>query len=86
MWTTKNRKRYDRSQLRYPSDLTGAGCTVDPAGRVRRQQTHGQRLGGDERDHVHSQQHSMPVAGDPERPAAALAGASPLELYCSIAT
>jgi hypothetical protein len=22
MWTTKNRKRYDRSQLRYPSDLT----------------------------------------------------------------
>jgi len=23
MWTTKNRGRYDRSQLRYPSDLTG---------------------------------------------------------------
>ena len=22
MWTTKNRARYDRSQLRYPSDLT----------------------------------------------------------------
>jgi transposase len=22
MWTTKNRKRYDRSRLRYPSDLT----------------------------------------------------------------
>lgn len=22
MWTTENRKRYDRSQLRYPSDLT----------------------------------------------------------------
>jgi hypothetical protein len=22
MWTTKNRKRYDRRQLRYPSDLT----------------------------------------------------------------
>ena len=22
MWTTQNRKRYDRSQLRYPSDLT----------------------------------------------------------------
>ena len=22
MWTSKNRKRYDRSQLRYPSDLT----------------------------------------------------------------
>jgi transposase len=24
MWTTENRKRYDRSQLRYPSDLTDA--------------------------------------------------------------
>ena len=22
MWTTKNRARYDRSKLRYPSDLT----------------------------------------------------------------
>ena len=22
MWTTQNRRRYDRSQLRYPSDLT----------------------------------------------------------------
>ena len=22
MWTPQNRKRYDRSQLRYPSDLT----------------------------------------------------------------
>jgi transposase len=24
MWTTENRSRYDRSKLRYPSDLTGA--------------------------------------------------------------
>ena len=24
MWTTKNRRLYDRSHLRYPSDLTGA--------------------------------------------------------------
>ncbi len=24
MWTTKNRRRYDRSRLRYPSDLTDA--------------------------------------------------------------
>ena len=24
MWTTENRRRYDRSQLRYPSDLTDA--------------------------------------------------------------
>ena len=22
MWTAKNRRRYDRSKLRYPSDLT----------------------------------------------------------------
>ena len=22
MWTSKNRRRYDRSKLRYPSDLT----------------------------------------------------------------
>jgi hypothetical protein len=22
MWTTENRKRYDRSRLRYPSDLS----------------------------------------------------------------
>ncbi|MSP46695.1 MAG: IS5/IS1182 family transposase, partial [Xanthobacteraceae bacterium] len=22
MWTTQNRRRYDRSALRYPSDLT----------------------------------------------------------------
>ena len=35
MWTAKNRGRYDRSALRYPSDLTDdewALCrTVDPA-------------------------------------------------------
>jgi putative transposase len=24
MWTNKNRARYDRSKLRYPSDLTDA--------------------------------------------------------------
>ena len=24
MWTAKNRKRYDRTHLRYPSDLTDA--------------------------------------------------------------
>jgi hypothetical protein len=24
MWTSKNRARYDRSKLRYPSDLTDA--------------------------------------------------------------
>ena len=34
MWTSKNRIRYDRSKLRYPSDLTDdgveAGRTFDP--------------------------------------------------------
>ena len=24
MWTSKNRRRYDRGKLRYPSDLTDA--------------------------------------------------------------
>ncbi len=35
MWTPQNRKRYDRSRLRYPSDLTdeelGACRACDPA-------------------------------------------------------
>ena len=26
MWTAKNRGRYDRSKLRYPSDLRSTGC------------------------------------------------------------
>ncbi len=31
MWTAKNRKRYDRSQLRYPSDLTdGEWQLIEP--------------------------------------------------------
>jgi hypothetical protein len=33
MWTTENRRRYDRDELRYPSDLTdevGAGGSPDP--------------------------------------------------------
>ena len=38
MWTAQNRGRYDRSQLRYPSDLTDEECTrveplIAPAGR-----------------------------------------------------
>lgn len=28
MWTTENRGRYDRSKLRYPSDLTDAEWTL----------------------------------------------------------
>jgi transposase len=31
MWTSKNRGRYDRSRLRYPSDLTDEeGALVEP--------------------------------------------------------
>ena len=34
MWTTENRRRYDRDKLRYPSDLTDAewqhNRTADP--------------------------------------------------------
>ncbi|MSP45051.1 MAG: IS5/IS1182 family transposase, partial [Xanthobacteraceae bacterium] len=31
MWTTQNRRRYDRSALRYPSDLTNdEWAYVDP--------------------------------------------------------
>jgi hypothetical protein len=44
MWTAQNRKRYDRSRLRYPSDLTDeewAHVAPDPARQVRRQQTNG---------------------------------------------
>ena len=75
MWTTKNRGRYDRSQLRYPSDLTDdewghVAPMIPPA-----------RRGGNKRsvdvrevmngDHVYSE-HGMPVACDPEGSAAAL--------------
>ena len=28
MWTTENRTLYDRSQLRYPSDLTDEECAL----------------------------------------------------------
>ena len=69
MWTAQNRRRYDRSQLRYPSDLTGTHRTADPAGQGGRQQALRRRPRSDERDHVCSE-HGMPVAGNPERPAA----------------
>src|SRR5690348_2402253 len=39
MWTTENRAKYDRSGLRYPSDLTDAEwllIAADPAGQARR--------------------------------------------------
>jgi len=52
MWTSKNRARYDRSKLRYPSDLTDdewrTGRTADPAGQDWRWQAHGDHAGGGE--------------------------------------
>src|SRR5271157_576418 len=73
MWTAKKRRRYDRNHLRYPSDLTDAewglvAPLIPPAKRG------GNKRRVDlrevvKRDHVHSD-HGLPVAGDPERPAA----------------
>ena len=44
MWTNENRHRYDRSKLRYPSDLTDAEWAVmkraDPSRQAGRQQAH----------------------------------------------
>jgi transposase len=45
MWTAQNRRRYDRSQLRYPSDLTDDEwahvALLIPSGEARRQQALG---------------------------------------------
>jgi hypothetical protein len=72
MWTSKNRARYDRSKLRYPSDLTddewGLVEPLIPPGKT----GGGKRCehaGGGERPHVHSLDR-LSVARDPERPAA----------------
>jgi hypothetical protein len=81
MWTSKNRARYDRSRLRYPSDLTdaewGTGRTADPAGQDWRWQAHGDHAGGGERPDVRSLDR-LSVARDPERPAAEKLGLRPL--------
>ena len=72
MWTAKNRRRYDRSALRYPSDLTDEEWAmlgiVDPTGQARWQQAPRRRARGDERDHV-CVEHGMPVASNSERSA-----------------
>ena len=70
MWTSKNRSRYDRSKLRYPSDLTDDEWgLLDPTGQDWRWQVHGDHAGGDERPDVRSLDR-LSVARDPERPAA----------------
>jgi transposase len=68
MWTTKNRGRYDRSQLRYPSDLTDDEWACRPlylAGQARRQQASRRCARGDERDHVRLK-HGMPWRAIPK--------------------
>jgi len=77
MWTTENRRRYDRDRLRYPSDLTDEEWKfveplIRPAKRWR--QAHGRYSRGRERAHVRSV-HGLSVARDPEGLAAALDGA-----------
>jgi hypothetical protein len=71
MWTERNRARYDRSKLRYPSDVTDEEWRLvsDPARKARWWQADGQHARGRERSHVCAL-HRVPVARDPERPAA----------------
>lgn len=78
MWTTENRGRYDRSRLRYPSDLTDEEWKlveplIPPAKRGCDKRTVNIRevvKGYDVRS-----VHRLPVAGDAQRPTAALDGA-----------
>ena len=73
MWTSENRARYDRSHLRYPSDLTDDEWELVepliPPGKRWRWQAYGDHAGGGERPDVHSLDR-LSVARDPERPAA----------------
>lgn len=72
MWTVENRARYDRSGLLYPSDLTEeewalARRDVPPAKRG------GNKRTVDVREEMNGLMYvlRLPVARDPERPAAA---------------
>ena len=88
MWTAKNRRRYDRSALRYPSDLTDDEWahveSLIPPARRGGQQAPRRRARGDERDHV-CVEHGMPVAGDSERSATTQARFSTI-LICGATT
>ena len=69
MWTSKNRARYDRSKLRYPSDLTDnewrlVEPLIPPGKRGGDKRTVGYARGG-KRSHVRAL-HRMPVARDPK--------------------
>ena len=58
MWTSKNRARYDRSKLRYPSDVTDEEweliVPLIPPGKSGGGQTDGHHARGSERPYVRS--------------------------------
>ena len=70
MWTSKNGGRYDRSKLRYPSDLTDDEWKLVehliPPRQSRRRQADADNACGDERSHVRSL-NWLSVARDPAR-------------------
>ena len=73
MWTVENCARYDRSRLRYPSDLTDEEWTlVRP--QIPRAKRGGNKRSVDERAVMNGlicAGHLLPVARHPERSAAA---------------
>jgi transposase len=76
MWTVEQRRRYERTGLRYPSDLTDAEWAlaaplIPPA---RRAPAHGGPARGAQRDLLRPG-HGLPVAGAAQGPAAAEHGA-----------
>ena len=77
MWTIENRARYDRSKLRYPSDLTDEEWShVEPL--IRPGKRGGNKRTVNVREVVNGLMYilstGLPVAGYPQRPAAALDG------------
>lgn len=71
MWTSKNRGRYDRSALRYPSDLTDdEWALIEPL--IPPARRGGNKRHVDEREVMNGIMYvlstGMPVAGDPKRP------------------
>ena len=75
MWTTQTRGRYDRDRLRYPSDLTDQEWSLiapllPPAKHGGRKRTVNEREIVNAIMYVLCAQHRLPVACDPERPAA----------------
>jgi hypothetical protein len=77
MWTHENRGRYDRSKLRYPSDLTDEEwaliAPLIPALQTRGQQAHGQRARDRQRADVYPLD-GLPMGGAAEGSAAAQHG------------